>query len=257
MNFKANKKLGQNFLTNRNVAFAEAAHGEDKVVLEIGPGKGILTEELCNVAKHVIAVEKDERLYNYLSSSLQRANLTLINKDFFDCTEDELSITNVDILIANIPYNLSSKVISWLYEHKLEAILCLQKEFVEHMLAKECSKSYSKLSVMSALSFKITPMMKVSKKSFFPKPKVDSQVIYIKPNSEIINKAEEEIITLLMQHKKKLLKNAVLDSKEQLNIKSEKLEKLFLEFPYYNERVFKLSPERLFNISRELLKLQK
>ncbi len=257
MNFKANKKLGQNFLTNKNVAFAEAAHGEDKVVLEIGPGKGILTEELCNVAKRVIAIEKDERLYNYLSSSLQRANLTLINKDFFDCTEEELSLDSIDILIANIPYNLSSKVISWLYEHKLEAILCLQKEFVEHMLATEGNKSYSKLSVMSALSFKITPMMKVPKRSFFPKPKVDSQVIFIKPKEEIISKKEEEIISLIMQHKKKLLKNAVLDSKENLNIEIKELEKLFLENPSYNKRVFKLSPERLSILSKELLELQK
>jgi 16S rRNA (adenine1518-N6/adenine1519-N6)-dimethyltransferase len=257
MNFKANKKLGQNFLINKNVAFAEAAHGEDKVVLEIGPGKGILTEELCNVAKNVIAVEKDERLYNYLNSVLHRDNLTLINKDFFDCTKDELSIDSLDILIANIPYNLSSKIISWLYEHKLEAVLCLQKEFVEHMLATEGNKSYSKLSVMSALSFKITPMMKVSKKSFFPKPKVDSQIIFIKPKKEVISKKEEEIISLIMQHKKKLLKNAVLDSKENLNLDMERLEKLFIENASYNKRVFKISPERLLNISKELLTLQK
>ncbi|MEM0201044.1 MAG: 16S rRNA (adenine(1518)-N(6)/adenine(1519)-N(6))-dimethyltransferase RsmA [Candidatus Micrarchaeaceae archaeon] len=252
MNIKANKKLGQNFLTNKNVAFAEAAHGEDKIVLEIGPGKGILTEELCNVAKQVIAVEKDDRLYNYLNSSLQRNNLTIINKDFFDCTDEELNLNKLDILIANIPYNLSSKVISWLYLHKLEAVLCLQKEFVEHMLAVKGSKSYSKLSVMSFLSFKIIPIMKVSKKSFFPKPKIDSQVIYIKPKTNNISKEDEKIISLIMQHKKKLLKNAILDSKESLNIKIDDLNKLFLDNPSYNERVFKLSPEKILKITKEL-----
>ncbi|MGC8479716.1 MAG: 16S rRNA (adenine(1518)-N(6)/adenine(1519)-N(6))-dimethyltransferase RsmA [Candidatus Micrarchaeia archaeon] len=257
MIIKPNKKLGQNFLINKNVAFAEAAHGEDKVVLEIGPGRGILTEELCKVSKEVIAVEKDERLFNYLSSKLTYPNLKLINKDFFDCTDSEINLSNIEILISNIPYNLSSKVISWLYKNKIEAILCLQKEFVDHMLAVPNSPSYSKLSVMCHLSFKIVPMMKVSRKSFFPKPKVDSQIIYIKPNSNKPNNEEEEIITLIMQHKKKRLKNAIINSISKLNIEKSKLEHLFLNDSIFEERVFKIEPESILKISKTLIELQK
>ncbi len=250
---RPNKKLGQNFLINRNVAIAEAAHADDKTVLEIGPGKGILTEELCNVAKHVIAIEKDKNLFNYLSSKLQYSNLTLINKDFFDCSDEEIDLKNVDIMISNIPYNLSSKVISWLYIHKCEAVLCLQKEFVEHMLAQTGSKSYSKLSVMCSLSFKITEIMKVPRKNFIPKPKIDSQVIYLKPKSAGIDEKEEHIINLIMQHKKKLFKNALLDSSKVLGIDDEKLQVFIEKNKFSEERVFNLSPENILQLSRDVL----
>lgn len=257
MNFKANKKLGQNFLINRDIAISEAAHAEDKTVLEIGPGRGMLTEELCNVATHVIAIEKDERLFNYLTSKLQYKNLTLLNKDFFSCTNSELMLDKVDILISNIPYNLSSKVISWLHHNNIEAILCLQKEFVEHMLATSGSKNYSKLSVICALSFKIIEIMKVSKKSFIPKPKIDSQIIYLKPLASSITEAEDNMINFIMQHKKKLLKNAVLDSSKNLNISHEKLILFLNKTPLSSERVFMLSPAQILQVARELSKLQK
>ncbi len=257
MYFKSNKKLGQNFLININVAMAEAAHGEEKTVLELGPGKGILTEALCNVATRVLAVEKDERLFNYLSSKLQYGNLILLNKDFFNCTEQELELNKIDIMIANIPYNLSSKVISWLYTHNLEAILCLQKEFVEHMLAQEGSKSYSKLSVMCALSFRIVEIMKVSRKSFIPKPKVDSQVIYLKPMPSKVTREQEHIITLIMQHKKKLLRNALLDSFNGLSIAEAELSNFIDNSKLSSERVFKLSPSLILDTAIALSKLQK
>lgn len=257
MNFKANKKLGQNFLINRDIAISEAAHAEDKVVIEIGPGRGILTEELCNVAAKVIAVEKDERLFNYLSSKLQYKNLTLLNKDFFSCTDSELMLDEVDILISNIPYNLSSKVISWLHHNNMEAVLCLQKEFVEHMLAIPGSKNYSKLSVICSLSFKIIEIMKVSRKSFIPKPKIDSQIIYLKPLASSMTEAEDYIINLIMQHKKKLLKNALFDSSKNLNIAKEKLAFFLNKTSLSSERVFTLNPAQILQVARELSKLQK
>lgn len=107
MNFfgeiRSKRALGQVFLVNQRIAEAEAAHAYDKVVLEIGPGTGMLTRELCKNAKRVIAVEKDSSLYEILKSEMGFANLVLINGDFFSMSNKKLGFGKVDIVISNIP----------------------------------------------------------------------------------------------------------------------------------------------------------
>jgi len=249
---RSSKRLGQNFLLDKKLAKEEANFAIDRNVIEIGPGFGILTRELCKKAKRVLAVEKDHRIFEILSSNLKCRNLRLINNDFFDLDKKELE--GFDIMISNIPYNLSSKTIMWLAENKMNAVLCLQKEFVDHMLAKEGTHSYSRLSVVSSLNFKITKIFDVNKDSFYPKPKVMSSVVYIKPLESKLNKSELNIISLLMMHKKKRLKNALLDSAHALALPREKLKDISSKLPKSEERVFKMSPVELLEVSREILK---
>ncbi len=244
------KRLGQNFLVNEHVAVVEAAHSHEKNVLELGPGYGTLTRELCKHAKSVVAIEKDHNLWMLLKGEIPSKKLKLINKDFFEASDSELELGNIDIMIANIPYNLSSKVIGWLSDHHMQAVLCLQKEFVDHMLAKPGSKNYSKLSVVTELSFSVTRMISVSRNNFYPVPRVDSVVIYLKPKEKKLDKREMEIVSLLMQHKKKKLINAILDSHAYVGIEkkeiSKALEKMRGEL---NERVFTIPPLKLLEIS--------
>ena len=251
------KKLGQNFLMSRDIAKAEAVHAEGKTVLEIGPGYGILTEEMCKAAKGVVAVEKDKYLCRVLSGKPGLHNLKLINADFLDVSDEEIGIGNIDILISNVPYNISSKVIGWIAEKRIQAVLCLQKEFVEHMLAKEDSESYSKLSVVSALSFSITEIMNVGRRNFRPIPRVDSEIIYIKPKENAPGENERNTIGALMQHKKKTVRNAVMDSREGLGIGKDDARKLAAEIEERDERVFKLSPERLLDLSERILSFKR
>jgi len=197
--FSPSKKLGQNFLVNKRVAVAEAMHAYDKAVLEIGPGYGILTEELVKRAKHVIAIEKDHFLYSLLSTKLRKKNLELIEGDFFK-VENSLKTNDIDIVISNIPYNLSSKVIEWLALNKKEALLCMQKEFIEHMLALSGSKKYSKLSVYAQLSFSMTKLMDVPRGNFRPMPKVNSALIYLKPKNREISGDGLLVISLSLIH---------------------------------------------------------
>ena len=240
------KSLGQSFLTNLAVAQAEAEHADGKRVLELGPGYGILTKELCARAKSVVAVEIDRSLYSLLKSEIACENLRLINKDFFAATPAELGLDKTDIMISNVPYMLSSKVIEFLAKHRLQAVLCLQKEFVEHMLAESGTGKYSRLSVTSQLCFSMTALMDVPSGNFVPAPKVDSKIIYLKPREVKLSKKESEAINLLMQHKKKTVRNAILDT--HVKGARELAEKLGNK----DERVFKLSPQQILDVARDL-----
>jgi 16S rRNA (adenine1518-N6/adenine1519-N6)-dimethyltransferase len=254
--FFPKKKLGQNFLVNKRIAIAEAVHASGKNVLEIGPGYGILTEELCKRAGHVVAVEKDHFLWSMLSAKMKSRNLELVEGDFFE-VEKSLNLSEINIVISNIPYNLSSKTIEWLSYRKKEAVLCMQKEFVEHMLASKGSKKYSRLSVYAQLSFSMTKIIDVKRGNFRPVPKVDSAIVYMKPKENAPSEEELKIIGLLMQHKKKELKNAIVDSSKQLGISKERAQELAEKFEKKNERIFKMSPEELLEEARHLIGLLK
>ncbi len=246
------KSLGQNFLVNRKIAEAEAAHAAGKIVLELGAGYGTLTSELCKKAKKVVAVEKDEGLFDTLKAELSAKNLKLIKGDFFD-VESEIEKEHVDIMIANIPYNLSSRVIGWLEQHSLPAVLCLQKEFVEHMTAKPDTSKYSKLSVIAALEFRIVKIMDVSKGNFNPVPKVDSAIVLIEPSGRKVSEEENRLISMLMQHKKKKLRNAIYDSRKELGLSDEMARSIAEATEHNADRVFKLEPAVLLKIADWLM----
>lgn len=249
---KQNKKLGQVFLINERIADVEAAHAEGKVVIEIGPGSGMLTRALCKNAKKVIAVEKDDALFSILKYENIGDNIVLINKDFFDATDSELQVRDADILISNIPYYLSSKVIGWLAEKKMQAVICLQKEFVDHMLATPGTANYSKLSVISSLLFRVTKIMDVPRGNFRPVPKVDSVIVYIKPNGRRISRAVLEYVGLIMQHKKKTLRNAIIDSREKIGLGKDMAAIVAGKINKSDLRVFKLSPEEILKAAKDL-----
>lgn len=247
------KSLGQNFLKSEGIAEAEAVHAQGKVVVELGPGYGVLTKRLCKHAKGVVAVEKDANLYRLLKAEINSKKLRLIHADFFKLSDSEMGADKIEMMIANVPYNLSSKVIEWLLAHRMEAILCLQKEFVEHMTAKCDTDKYSRLSVMSELCFSVTKIMDVPRGNFFPVPKVDSAIIYIKPKEASLSADEMGMISLLMQHKKKRLRNALLDSHSYLNMDKSKISEAAKGLGHeLEERVFKLSPTEILEIARKI-----
>jgi len=249
------KKLGQVFLVNEHIAEIEAVHAEGKNVIELGPGRGILTKKLCKKAKFVLAVEKDETLCKILNATMRDRNLELINADFFKLGNEMLERYKIDIMVANVPYNLSSKVIEFLIENRLQAVLCLQKEFVEHMLAEPGTKDYSRLSVMSHLCVRVTKILDVKKGNFSPIPRVDSAVIYTKPLKTEITGEESHIINLLMQHKKKRLRNAFIDSRHSLGIAKDAAASMSEKLSNNKARLFAMNPEEILSTAREILLL--
>ena len=252
---KASKRLGQSFLMDIGVAKAEAEYARGRTVIELGAGLGVLTGELCKVAKKVIAVEYDNRLFEFLSENLKSKNLELLGGDFFEIEDKEFK--GAEIMVSNIPYNLSSKVLMWLGERSIPAVLCLQREFVEHMLAKPGTKSYSRLSVVSSLGFQMHRLMSVTPDKFYPQPKVTSEIVYLRPTGKRISKSESEMINLLMMHKKKKLRNAVIDSAHALDLGKGRASEIAGQMENKDTRPFQMEPEAILGAARQLKKLTK
>ncbi len=203
MEIKPKKSLGQNFLTDRNVVkkIIEAADlKKDDVILEIGPGKGILTEALAERSEKVIAVEIDGDLVKFLRKKFKnQKKVAIIHGDILEISNfqsigwqtnfKQLSILNDIIfnkrkykLIANIPYYITSKIIRLFLEAEnipspSEMILMTQKEVAERIAAPPGKMSLLSVSVQYYAKPEI--LFNVSKKSFDPAPDVDSSVIKI------------------------------------------------------------------------------
>ena len=248
---RPSKRLGQNFLTCRDIAEKEAKFALGKKAVEIGPGMGMLTHELCKTAKSVLVVEIHKRLYG-LAKDFPEKNLKVLNRDFFQV--GRAAFRGCDILVSNIPYNLSSKTLMWLFDNGIEAVLCLQREFAEHMLSKPSTGKYSRLSVFASLFFDVSLVAKVPASCFYPMPKVDSCIVHLMPKRSDATKGDMGIISLLMTHKKKKLRNALLDSSSQLKMSKQDINKVLAEIPFKDRRPFQMSPNELLDASRQILK---
>lgn len=203
------KHLGQNFLRDANILRKEASIAgiTGKNVLEIGAGDGRLTEKILeqNPAK-VYAVEKDRELVALLRkkfSSEQRVEV--IEGDFL-----EMGPFPIDAILGNIPYYISSSIIfrlkNWMFKN---AVMMVQKEFAERMVAKPNKSNYGRLSVTGQLAFDIKLVQTVPRHLFYPAPRVDSAVIKLVPTKTSLSQFEEEIIRKLFQHKNKTVRNAL------------------------------------------------
>jgi len=178
---KPNKRLGQNFLIDNDVLkkiIAAAEISPQETILEVGPGLGVLTQELVKKARKVIAVEKDKQLAEILRQTFKDcANLEIIQGDIL-----KIAPPTAQKIVANIPYYLTSPLIRLLLESKnppQEMILTLQKEVGQRICAQPPQMSLLSVSVQIYSQPKIIGY--ISKKSFWPMPKVDSAIVKIVP----------------------------------------------------------------------------
>lgn len=217
----AKKSLGQNFLNSKTVAHEIVRAAEltpTDTVLEIGPGKGFLTEELIASGAHVVAVEKDDRMIPLLSEKFEEAiknkQFTLIHGDIVEILEKgTLKLPSTYKLVANIPYYLTGFLVRVFLEAASKPermILMLQKEVADRIVARD--KKESILSI--AVKVYGTPhiVKKVPARYFTPAPKVDSAVLAIEnisnKNFTENNIDEKEFFNILrtgFAHKRKKL----------------------------------------------------
>ena len=185
MTSKPKKSLGQNFLINQGIvqkiiAAAELKNSDN--VLEVGPGKGVLTFELAERVKRLVAVEKDDLLCDGIVEMVGKlGKVGIFNEDIlkFDLNELKKEFQGEPYkVVANLPYNITSKFLRIFLEadyHPTEMILMVQKEVAERICAKPGQMSVLAVSVQFFCEPKI--LFKVSPGSFFPAPKVESAVI--------------------------------------------------------------------------------
>lgn len=190
--FQLHKSRGQHLLTNPRVLDSIVRRAQVRstdTVLEIGPGTGNLTVRLLEAAAKVVAVEIDERmvyaLHRRVSELGFQDRLTVIKKDAL-----KAHFPPFDIVVANIPYGISSPLIAkLLFEPNRpsfrNATLLLQKEFARRLLADPGDSEFNRLAANSRLVANIVFLMDVSKRNFVPCPKVDSSLVCIHPKPEI------------------------------------------------------------------------
>ncbi len=189
--FKFTKSLGQNFLTDGNIieeiVMASGAGPED-LIIEIGPGMGVLTEVAAQVAGQVIAIEIDKSLIPILEENLiDYDNVKVINQDvlktdingIINQCKEEKGIKKVKI-IGNLPYYITTPIIMKLLEENVEAdsiTIMLQKEVADRIKANPGTKAYGAISVAVGYYCTVDHVVDVPKEVFIPMPKVDSAVI--------------------------------------------------------------------------------
>lgn len=201
--FSLSKSLGQNFLTDKNIidSIIEKTNITDRdLVIEIGPGIGVITRELCQRAKYVVAIEIDKRLIEILNETLEDLdNVEIINIDVLkaDINEiidkkkrDGLDFDSVAV-VGNLPYYITTPIIMKLLEEdvKVRSItVMMQKEVADRIEAEENSKARGALSVAVQYYCDVHRIVNVPKSVFVPQPKVDSTVLRLdlKEDTELL-----------------------------------------------------------------------
>ncbi len=218
---KAKKSLGQNFLKSVKAISVIVEAGNiisEDIILEIGPGKGVLTEKLLEKANKVVAVEKDRELVYLLKekfkNEIEQKKLVLIKDDILEFKPESHGLTAGNYkIIANIPYYITGLIFRKFLESDCQPdlmVLLVQKEVAQRIVAKDGRESILSMSIKAYGSPKY--ISKVSRKYFSPEPNVDSAILLIQNISKKVfteNKISEkkffELVKAGFSHKRKVL----------------------------------------------------
>lgn len=223
--FSFKKSLGQNFLIDTNILSRIVDHAgltEGSGAIEIGPGIGALTEQLARRSQKVVAFEIDQRLLPILEDTLSPyENVKIIHQDVLKADvegviKEEFVDFNDIMVVANLPYYVTTPIIMKLLEEKLPIrgiVVMLQKEVAERIAAKPGSKDYGSLSIAVQYYTEAETVMIVPKTVFVPQPNVDSAVIRLTVREEPPVELKDENFffqvtrTSFAQRRKTLLNN--------------------------------------------------
>ena len=253
--FHPNRVLGQNFLIDRNAleaivdaGLAGVAKMSGAAVLEIGPGLGVLTEEILKRGCSVTAVEKDPVLAARLAESLGNPpNLSVVKADALDWIEDAAgengetcSAQTFDAMVSNLPYQAGTRILLELVQRREipSMTVLVQTEVAERLAAKEGSKTRGLAGVWAQLDYDVKIVRKVAASCFWPRPEIGSSVVTLtRHNRNVALSAKERDIF------RRLTKKAFEHRRKQLG-------SIFKDLIQSSARAEELTNEDWINLSK-------
>jgi 16S rRNA (adenine1518-N6/adenine1519-N6)-dimethyltransferase len=189
---RPNKRLGQHFLVDASIArrIVNTLDPQARApIVEIGPGRGILTDRLAGLGRPLIAVEKDDRLARFLTERYKgRKHVRIFAGDILTCDIRSMAgeITSAGIsLVGNIPFQITSPLLGILIDNRdiiHDGVLMIQREVAERLLASPGNRTYGRLTVVLRYFSTIESLFRVGRRSFSPVPEVDATVMRIIPD---------------------------------------------------------------------------
>lgn len=238
---KAKKHLGQHFLTDENIAkkIADTLQLEGyEIVLEIGPGMGVLTKYLLEKNIETYVIEIDTESVDYLNTHYPKLHGKIISKDFLKYNLNEVFNGKPFALIGNYPYNISSQIVFKCLEMRdqiPEFSGMFQKEVAERICEKKGSKTYGILSVLAQAFYDVEYLFTVHENVFNPPPKVKSGVMRMKRKENYQLACNEKlfftVVKTAFNQRRKTLRNS--------------LKSLIISDNLKEDSIFALRPEQL------------
>ena len=264
-----NKKLGQNFLTDKNIvnkviSFSELSY--DDIILEIGPGLGALTEELVKMVKRIYSIEIDHRLYSYLNKKFSNFNnIEIIHGNIL-----ELEIPFHTKVVSNIPYSITGPILEKIFYKKEPPIgvLIIEKSIADRIFTSENYKNFSRISIGTNAFINPVSKLTISRMSFYPIPKISLSLIKIIPNEQLNPFLMEKdsidfflkFIAGIMPYKNKNIVNALdlyFKTLKRNRYTKEEILMILQKNNYENKKLFSFKIEEFIEISKLFYSLKK
>jgi 16S rRNA (adenine1518-N6/adenine1519-N6)-dimethyltransferase len=227
---KAKKSYGQHFLNREDLAekISQSIHAPEGRVLEVGPGKGVLTKYLLNLYPEVKCVEADQDMVNYLKKHFPSLTDHLIWEDFLKVRLEEVFEGKTFGLIGNFPYNISSQIVFKMlqYRHLIpEMVGMFQKEVAQRIVSQPGSKEYGIISVLAQADYEGEYLFSIGPSAFTPPPKVNSGVIRLRRRQNSLVPTEYRLFKMLVkttfQQRRKMLRNTLKPLVEDASVLSD------------------------------------
>jgi 16S rRNA (adenine1518-N6/adenine1519-N6)-dimethyltransferase len=219
---KARKRFGQNFLIDHGIIrdIVRAVHPhKDDIIVEIGPGKGAITQLLADSCNNLSVIELDRDLVPWLKEKFEKhPNFQLFQADALQFDFAQLVRNETPIrIVGNLPYNISTPLIFHLLSYSTQVRdmhFMLQKEVVKRMAAHAGDSAYGRLGIMVQYYCEVENLFEVPPTSFDPAPKVDSAIVRLVPYKTLPHlatniKTLEQLVNVAFQQRRKTLRNAL------------------------------------------------